>query len=158
MPIPEFLWMGSAAVVDRGVSGLLAQSWVFGAGCRDPGGRILVAMVGSVIDLDHEHAEAPREGPELLPRRWRWLAVAVAVAACGTVLVAGDPSSGTRLLELARVDPAPVVTMRVVEPTLYAVMAGGGPHLVGYRLTDGAQRWSVPLTVGGADAQVDGFD
>jgi len=117
------------------------------------GGRILVAMVGSVIELDRERAEAPRGGRRLPLRRWRWLAVAVAVAACGTALVAGDPSSGGGLVEVARVDPASVVTMQVVGPMLYAVVAGGGPHLVGYRLTDGAQRWSVPLAVNGADAQ-----
>lgn len=117
-----------------------------------------MAMVGLVIELDREPAEAPRGGPRLRPHTWRWLAVAVAAAACGTALVAGNPLPGGRLVEVARVDPASVVTMQVAGPMLYAVMAGGGPHLVGYRLADGAQRWSVPLTAGGADAQVDGFD
>jgi outer membrane protein assembly factor BamB len=41
---------------------------------------------------------------------------------------------------------------------LFAVMLRGGPHLVGYRLTDGGERWTVPLTVSGADAQVGPID
>jgi outer membrane protein assembly factor BamB len=48
--------------------------------------------------------------------------------------------------------------MQVAGPMLFAVMLRGGPHLVGYRLMDGAQRWTVPLTVGGADAQVGPID
>ena len=68
---------------------------------------------------------------------------------CQNSVAAHEPSGGG-LVEVARVDPASVVTMRVAGPMLYAVMAGGGLHLVGYRLADGAQRWSVPLTVGGA--------
>ena len=117
-----------------------------------------MAMVGSVIELDREAAEAPRGEPGLPPYRWRWLALAVAAAVCVAALVSADPSPGGRLVEVARIDPASVVTMRVAGPTLFAVTPRGGPHLVAYRLADGARQWSVPLTESGADAQVSGFD
>ncbi len=112
-------------------------------------------MTGLVIELDREHAEVPLEGPGM-PLRWRPLAVAVAVLLSGTVLVAAAPLPGSRLIELAGVDPASVVTMRLTGSTLVAVMRDGGPHLVGYQLADGARQWSAPLPLDSVDVQVGG--
>jgi outer membrane protein assembly factor BamB len=58
------------------------------------------------------------------------------------------------LIEVARVDPASVVTMRVTGSMLFAVTLDGGPHLVGYRLADGARRWSTSLGLSGIDVLV----
>jgi hypothetical protein len=112
-------------------------------------------MTGPVIELDRERAEVPLEGPGV-PPRWRRLAVALAVLLSGTGLVAAAPLAGSRLIELARVDPASVVTMRITGSTLVAVMRDGGPHLVGYQLADGVRRWSVPLPLDDVDVQVGG--
>lgn len=115
-------------------------------------------MAGPVIDLDRERIEVPRGEPGLPPRWWRWLGLALAATLSGTALVAAAPPSGSRLVEVARVDPASVVTMHVAGSMLYAVMVGGGPHLVGYRLADGARRWSVPLDFSGTAVQAGPID
>jgi outer membrane protein assembly factor BamB len=98
----------------------------------------------------------PREEPGLPPRWWRWLGVALTLALSETALVAAASPSGARLVEVARVDTASVAMMRVAGPMLFAVTLGGGTHLVGYRLADGAQRWSVPLDFSGTDMQIGG--
>jgi hypothetical protein len=113
-------------------------------------------MTGLVIELDRERAEVPVEGPRLPPRWWRWLAVALAALLSGSVLVAAAPLSGSRLVEVARVDPAAVVTMQITGSALVAVTLNGGPHLVAYRLADGARQWSVPLDLGSGAVQVSG--
>jgi hypothetical protein len=113
-------------------------------------------MTGPVIELDRERAEVPLDGPVLPPRWWRRLAVALVALLSGTVLVSAVPSWGGRLIEVARIDPASVVTMRMTGSMLVAVMLDRGPRLVGYRLADGARRWSVPLDVGTVDLQVGG--
>jgi hypothetical protein len=101
-------------------------------------------MVGTVIELDRERVDRPQGEPGLPPRWRRWLGLAMTVIVSGAVLAADSPSSG-RLLEVARVDPASVVTMHAAGSMLFAATLRGGPHLVGYRLTDGAQQWSTPL-------------
>jgi outer membrane protein assembly factor BamB len=78
----------------------------------------------------------------------------LAATLSGTALVAAAPPSGSRLVEVART--AAVITMRLAGSMLFAVTLSGGPHLVGYRLSDGTQRWSVPLEVSGTDVQVGG--
>jgi outer membrane protein assembly factor BamB len=113
-------------------------------------------MTGTVIELDREHAETPLEGPALPPPWWRRLAVVLVALLCGTVLVAAVPLPGSRLIEVARIDPASVVTMRIKGSMLVAVVLDRGPRLVGYRLADGARRWSVPLDFGVVDVQVGG--
>ena len=112
-------------------------------------------MGGLVIELDRERAEVPLEGLGP-PSRWRGLAVAVVALVSGTVLVAAAPLPGSRLIELARIDPSAVTTMRMTDSMLVAVMRDGGPHLAGYQLADGALRWSVPLPLDSVDVQVGG--
>jgi outer membrane protein assembly factor BamB len=114
-------------------------------------------MAGRVIELDRDHLDAPPEEPGLPPRWRRWLAAVLTLALGGTVLVAAVPLAGPRLIEVARLDTASVLTMRVTGSMLFAVMLDGGPHLVGYRLADGAQRWSVPLGLSGIDLPVGGY-
>jgi outer membrane protein assembly factor BamB len=115
-----------------------------------------MAMTGPVIELDRERAEVPLEGPALPPRWWRPLAVALAALLSGTGLVASVPDPGSRLVEVARIDPAYVVTMRTTGSMLAAVMLDSGPHLEGFRLADGARLWSVPLDFSTAELQVGG--
>jgi outer membrane protein assembly factor BamB len=113
-------------------------------------------MAGPVIELDRDLVEAPPDEPGLPPRWRRWFGVALTVVLSGTALVAAAPPPGPRFIEVARLDSASVVTMRMTGSMLFAVMLGGGPHLVGYRLADGVQRWSLPLGLSGTDLPVSG--
>jgi outer membrane protein assembly factor BamB len=109
----------------------------------------------TVIELDVDPAaESPPEAG--LPPTWRRaFAAACVLVACVASLVAGAPLQPPRLVPVAMLDTPPLLSERVLDDTMYAIVSTGTPTLTSYRLSDGRQGWSVPLPVSDSAASVE---
>jgi outer membrane protein assembly factor BamB len=109
----------------------------------------------TIIELDVNPAAEPAPEPGLPPAWRRVFALACAASACAVGLVAAQPRAAPRLTVVATLQTAPLLSERVAGDTMFAIVSGSQPTLTAYRLSDGAQRWDIPLPVPDSAASVD---
>jgi outer membrane protein assembly factor BamB len=108
----------------------------------------------TVIELDVDPAARAAPEPGLPPGWRRAFAIACVAATCAFGLVAADARPAPRLTVVATLDTAPMLSERVSGDMLFSIVSGP-PTLTAYRLSDGSQRWSIPLPVPDSAATVD---
>ena len=110
---------------------------------------------GTLIELDADPVAGPEPEPGL-PPGWRRVArFGFLTVACVAGLVAAQPLGPARLMPVASLNTAPMLSERVAGDMMYAIVSDTPPTLDAFRLSDGALTWRVPLPIGDSAASVE---